>query len=82
VLLPMMMSFICSYRNKVGAKLHIYLEEGTYPKRLFRGTSTNDDNVFYLFSQKQSRSQAPIYIEECTYQKRLFRGTITKDMKK
>ncbi len=24
----MMMSFICSYRNKIGADLHIYLEEG------------------------------------------------------
>jgi hypothetical protein len=27
----MMMSFICSCRNKkIGAELHIYLEEGTY----------------------------------------------------
>ena len=33
-----MMSFICSCRNKkIGAKLHIYLEEGTYHKRLFTG---------------------------------------------
>jgi hypothetical protein len=32
------MSFICSCRNKkIGAELHIYLEEGTYHKRLFRG---------------------------------------------
>ena len=23
----MMMSFICSYRNKIGAELHVYLEE-------------------------------------------------------
>jgi len=39
----MMMSFICSCRNKKkGAKLHIYLQEGTYHKRLFRGRSTND----------------------------------------
>jgi hypothetical protein len=38
----MMMSFICSCRNKIGAELHIYLEEGTYHKRLFRGPSTND----------------------------------------
>ena len=30
-----MMSF--TYRNKIGAELHIYLEEGTYHKRLFRG---------------------------------------------
>jgi hypothetical protein len=29
----MMMSFICSCRNKkIGAELHIYLEEGTYHK--------------------------------------------------
>ena len=33
----MMMSFICSYRNKIGAELHIYLENGAYHKRLFRG---------------------------------------------
>jgi hypothetical protein len=38
----MMMSFICSYRNKVGAELHIYLEEDTYHKRLLRGPITND----------------------------------------
>jgi hypothetical protein len=37
-----MMSFSCSYRNKTGAELHIYLKEGTYHKRLFRRTSTND----------------------------------------
>jgi hypothetical protein len=34
-----MMSFICSCRNKIGAELHIYLQEGTYHKRLFRGPS-------------------------------------------
>jgi hypothetical protein len=38
----MMMPFICSCRNKIGAELHIYLEEGTYHKRLFRGPITND----------------------------------------
>ncbi len=31
-------------KQKIGAKLHIYLEEGTYHKRLFRGPSTNDMN--------------------------------------
>ena len=36
----MMMSFICSCRNKIGAELHIYLEEGTYHKRLFGGPSS------------------------------------------
>ena len=34
--------FYCSCRNKIGAELHTYLEEGTYRKRLFRGPSTND----------------------------------------
>jgi hypothetical protein len=29
-------------KQKIGAELHIYLEEGTYHKRLFRGPSTND----------------------------------------
>ena len=28
--------------QKRGAELHIYLEEGTYHKRLFRGSYTND----------------------------------------
>ena len=38
----MMMSLICSCRNKIGAELHVYLEEGTYHKRMFRGPSTNN----------------------------------------
>jgi hypothetical protein len=38
----MMMSFICSCRNKIGAEIHVYIEEGTYHKRLFRGPITND----------------------------------------
>jgi hypothetical protein len=29
-------------KQKRGADLHIYLEEGTYHKRLFRGPNTND----------------------------------------
>jgi hypothetical protein len=32
-----LMSFICSQKQKLGAELHVYLEEGTYHKRLFRG---------------------------------------------
>jgi hypothetical protein len=36
----MMMSFklfIWSCRNQIGTELHVYLEKGTYHKRLFRG---------------------------------------------
>ena len=29
-------------KQKIGAKVHIYLEEGTHHKRLFRGPDTND----------------------------------------
>jgi hypothetical protein len=29
-------------KPKIGAELHIYLEEGTYHKKLFRGPNTND----------------------------------------
>jgi hypothetical protein len=29
-------------KQKIGAELHIYLEEGTYHKSLFRGPNTND----------------------------------------
>jgi hypothetical protein len=41
----MMMSFklfIWSCRNQIGTELHVYLEKGTYHKRLFRGPSRND----------------------------------------
>ncbi len=31
--------------QKRGAELHIYLEEGTYHTRLFRGPDTNDMKV-------------------------------------
>ena len=42
-----------------------------------------DDDVFYLFLQKQKIGAEPhIYLEEGTYHKRLFRGPNTNDMKK
>ncbi len=42
-----------------------------------------DDDVFYLFLQKQKiGAEVHIYLEEGTYHKRLFRGPNTNDMKK
>ena len=35
-------SLLFLQKQKIGAELHIYLEEGTYYKRLFRGPNTND----------------------------------------
>jgi hypothetical protein len=78
--------YLCLQKQKIGAELHIYciyLEEGTYHKRLFRGPNTNDNDVFYLFLQKQNLgAKLHIYLEEGTYPKRMFRGPSTNDMKK
>jgi hypothetical protein len=54
-----------------------------YKTRSNEAMTPHDDDVFYLFLQKQKiGAELHIYLEEGTYHKRLFRGPNTNDMKK
>jgi hypothetical protein len=46
-------------KQKIGAELHIYLEEGTYHKRLFRGPNTNDMKNQRRITREIMRGWAP-----------------------
>ena len=70
----MMMSFLCSCRNKIGAEFHIYLEEGTYHTRLMM--------MSFICSCRNKNQPKAIYPKGTSHNMRLFRGPSTNYMKK
>jgi hypothetical protein len=68
--------------SKVGPCYHLRPGERLLVT-LCRYRTSTDDDVFYLFLQKQKiGAELHVYLEEGTYHKRLFRGPSTNDMKK
>ena len=65
-------------KHEIRAELHIYLEEGTYRKRLFRGEDTDNLPVVLNFAPFQQKSLGELHPTHPSFQPRGQNTGLTK----